>query len=451
MTGARRGLWSIGAAGIAGEALYAALALAPDLRRHLLLFFALFLSCGLLAIGAAVGARPEHRRLILAFALLYRATLLARPAELSNDVYRYLWDGRVTAAGFSPYALAPRDPRLAFLRDDAWTRMSHRDVRSVYPPVAEAIFRSVVIIGRTPAAMKLLAAAADFAVVLLLARLAGAGALAPVVIYAWHPLPIFFSAVEAHIDPIGVALLVSAVLYLRSGYRGLSGGAAGLSFATKLVPGAALIPFLRAGRLRWLGAFTAVGASCVALALSWGAASTGGLADYATRWSFNSASYCGAEALIRTTHLAARSKQAFIRWKQKHPPDPAWARRVFPLFYDAFFARLLLVLILAVSLVGVGVFVRDTERAIFASLAALLLLSPTLYPWYLLWVLPFAAHLRSRAFLYLSTVCCLSMALLYPVSPFSPPIVMAIEFVPFAALLIADLASGRRPAAPEVS
>jgi hypothetical protein len=434
----------MGAAGIAGEALYAALALAPDLRRHLFLFFALFLSCSLLAIAAAVRARPEHRRLILAFALLYRTTLLARPAELSHDVYRYLWDGRVTAAGFSPYALAPRDPRLAFLRGQAWNRIDHRDVRSIYPPVAEAIFRSAAIIGRTPAAMKIFAAAADFAVVLLLARLAGPGGLGAVVLYAWHPLPIFFCSVEAHVDPVGVALLLAAVLYLRAGDRGLAGGAAALSFATKLVTGAALVPFVRAGKLRWCGAFAATTAACLALALSWGASSAGGVADYATRWSFNSAAYSGAVALAHSTRMAARSKEAFIRWKERHQPDPPWAQKIFPLFYDAFFARLILGVLLAGSLLAIGVFVRDPERAIFASLAALLILSPTLYPWYLLWVLPFAALFHSRAFLYLASVSCLSMALLYPIPVLSPPLVMGIEFIPFGVLLISDAVPRRR-------
>jgi hypothetical protein len=75
------------------------------------------------------------------------------------------------------------------------------------------------------------------------------------------------------------------------------------------------------------------------------------------------------------------------------------------------------------------------EAAVFASIGALLLASPTLHPWYLLWALPFAARSREPAFLYLSFAVPLSYALLYPVPWLTVPVVRVLEYAPFAFLL----------------
>ena len=95
------------------------------------------------------------------------------------------------------------------------------------------------------------------------------------------------------------------------------------------------------------------------------------------------------------------AKDSFLDLKARWG-HPAWTQGVFPYFYSAFFARVLLALLLAAALLVIALRVRGLEAGVFASLAALLLLSPTLHPWYLLWVLPFAASRREPAFLYLS-------------------------------------------------
>jgi hypothetical protein len=110
-------------------------------------------------------------------------------------------------------------------------------------------------------------------------------------------------------------------------------------------------------------------------------------------------------------------------------------QRVFPYFYTAFFARVALALLLALTLLGIALRVRDTGTSVFASLAAFLLVSPTLHPWYLLWVLPFAAARREPAFLYLACAVPLSYGLLYPLPGMSPAAIRLVEYGPFAVLL----------------
>jgi hypothetical protein len=115
--------------------------------------------------------------------------------------------------------------------------------------------------------------------------------------------------------------------------------------------------------------------------------------------------------------------------------DPAWMESLFPFFYSGFFARAALAVLLAAVLGWIAWKIREPETAVFASIGALLLASPTLHPWYLLWVLPFAARGREPAFLYLSFVAPLAYALLYPVPWLPAPAVRVLEYAPFAFLL----------------
>jgi hypothetical protein len=110
-----------------------------------------------------------------------------------------------------------------------------------------------------------------------------------------------------------------------------------------------------------------------------------------------------------------------------------------PWFYPELFARLFIAAGLGAALVGIALKIPDPVRAAGASLGAFLLASPVLHPWYLLWVLPFAALYRNAAFLYLSVAVVFGYALLHPVAPFSPGLVLALEYGPFAVLLALDL------------
>ncbi|HSE65331.1 MAG TPA: hypothetical protein VLG15_17130 [Thermoanaerobaculia bacterium] len=119
-------------------------------------------------------------------------------------------------------------------------------------------------------------------------------------------------------------------------------------------------------------------------------------------------------------------------------------QRIYPYFYTAFFARVLLGALLAAALVAIAIKVGDLELAVFASLGALLLASPTLHPWYLLWVLPLAAKRREPAFLYLCTAAPLSYGLLHPLAGGTPLTIRVAEYGPFAVLLAWGLWRGVR-------
>ena len=429
-----------------GETLFLAIALLPDAKRGLTAYLLLFLAGALLSIFAARSLSASRLGFLLLCAGVFRLTLLFRAPDLSDDVYRYVWDGRVAAAGVSPYAFAPDDPRVAGIFPELRARVAHRDLRTVYPPVAQAAFRAAAAApGGGVLAMKALVAAADLSIGALLFTSGGTGAGFGAALYAFHPLAVTESAGQGHVDSLGVALLLAALIFV-SRRRPLSAGAAfAASVLTKYVPLAAALPLARRGGWRLVAAAVFVAATIWGLAGRGGVRPTGALGAYATRWEFNSVLYPAAATAMDAARLPERAKASYIRWKEGREQRP-WMQWVFPYFYAGFFARVALALVLAIVLVGIAARVGETEAAVFASLGAFLLFSPTLHPWYLLWVLPFAAKRREPAFFYLSSAVPLSYALLDPITGWAPIAIRLFEYVPFALLLGWTLWPARRSA-----
>src|SRR5712664_1451331 len=124
-------------------------------------FMALTMSAGLLTIVATrLAARtPTYRALWLIFGLgiVLRACVLLFDPLLSSDIYRYVWDGRVQAAGFNPYRYIPADDALTPLRDEAiYPHINRADyAHTIYPPAAQIIYFVVTRISERVTAMKL--------------------------------------------------------------------------------------------------------------------------------------------------------------------------------------------------------------------------------------------------------------------------------------------------------
>jgi hypothetical protein len=233
-----------------------------------------------LAGGALLGAgwwlapRTDPRGGLIAVAVgavLFRLLLLPAPGG-STDVYRYLWDGRVQAAGINPYAHAPTDPALVGLRDrTVWPRINHRDDRTIYPPAAQATFRAAHAIGlRTPTGFTAVVIAADLAAIGLLVRLVRRAGRDPrlAVVYAWHPLALLGFAHAAHLESFVVLTVLAAALAWRAGRPARTGALLGLAASLKLLPLVLLPAFLRGrdGRWRWRDAITTVVTALAVLA-----------------------------------------------------------------------------------------------------------------------------------------------------------------------------------------
>lgn len=182
--------------------------------------------------------------IIIGFAIAMRALVVLAPPYLSSDLYRYIWDGRVIAAGINPYEYIPDDARLTALRDAAiFPRINRGNyARTIYPPAAETIFLLVTRLGESPIAIKLAMVGFEAASVALMLRLlARAGRPAPwIAMYAWHPLPLWEFAGSGHID---AAMIFFVTLALWSRRPGLTGLALAGGTLVKFFPGA-LLPAL---------------------------------------------------------------------------------------------------------------------------------------------------------------------------------------------------------------
>lgn len=385
------------------------LLLVYDLAHRLALTLALLGAAflGLLFVARRLEAsRAPTGGAILLGALLLRLPLLPLPPTLSDDVLRYLWDGRVAAAGRNPYALAPASEQLAPLRDEVWLRLPHTQVPTVYPPLSVAAFS---IASRLPFPMltwKAMITAADLLACWLLLELARRLGLPDgrTAWYAWNPLVALEAAGMGHVDALGVAAAVGAVLCLASRPR-KPGGAALWAAAGVLAKLAPLVAFplwaRRSGRPLW---FLAVAGGLVALAGLPVLSATGGvppgLLIYGRSWEFNGPLF---EPLWRLLDLAgaapalARGLDHVKGWTGLHQELNA----LYPYLYPQFLAKLLLAAGVAAA---VALSLRESEAAGGTGrlFGRALLCSATFYPWYLLWVLPWAALRRDTPWLALS-------------------------------------------------
>jgi hypothetical protein len=215
--------------------------------------------------GAAWAVRRVPVRtavaLILAGGIALGVAALSAPPRTSDDMYRYAWDGRVQAAGVSPYAYPPDAPQLARLRDPwlfpagiacrGWdlhsvagvcTHINRPSERTIYPPVAEGWFLLVHAVspagGRhKPLQLAGAVLAVATTVALLLVQRRTCGDIRRVALWACCPAVPFAAGNDAHVDTLG-ALLTVAALGTAAGAR--RGALLGAGIAVKLLPVLAL-------------------------------------------------------------------------------------------------------------------------------------------------------------------------------------------------------------------
>ncbi len=388
----------------------------------------------LLTQARALPLRPALLT-VLAMAAIMRVLTLTSPPLLSTDLYRYVWDGRVQAAGINPYIHLPADPALAALRDTGagpeaiYSNINRADTApTIYPPTAQAIFAAISLSWPTIWGVKAVMLAFDalaIGVALLLLRAARLP-LERVLIYAWNPLPVWEFAGGGHID--AAALALSALALLAAVWRrpAWAGAALALAVLCKLLP-AALFPAIWR---RWDLRTPLVGAAVIAAGYACYAGAgwrvLGYLPGYASEEGLNTG---GGFFLLRLLGVLG--------------PLPGWAG---PAYLAAALAGLL-ALAAWVSLraplptdpaARAIVVCRD---ALWLTAAVMAVLSPH-YPWY------FTALTIPSVLAPVPSVLWLTLAApaLYLDHGLGDVAAPAIVFVPFAILLARDLL--RRRATP---
>lgn len=173
--------------------------------------------------AAWITFRARHARstliLVIIFAALFRLSILFAPPYLSDDIYRYIWDGRVQASGISPYRYVPADETISHLRDETiYPHINRRDYAvTIYPPVAQMIYFLVTRVSERVTWMKIVMVGFEALTIWALMLLLASFNLPRerVLIYAWHPLLVWELAGSGHIEAAFIALMCLALLARR--------------------------------------------------------------------------------------------------------------------------------------------------------------------------------------------------------------------------------------------
>ena len=336
------------------------------------------LACGAY-LGLCLRGRPLGWPLLLAAAIGFRLVLLSSPLWLSDDVYRYLLDGRVLAAGVHPFRYPPEHPLIQSIAPELAARVNHPSIPTIYPPTVQLVGYAAALLGLDVVGWRVLMSLCDIGVMLSVAALFGPGepGRRAAVIYGLCPLALVESAANGHLEALlNLCFVAACLLALRR--HGLAAGVVmGAAILCKFTPLLALPALWRKPRALRVGAIALGTAGAGLLAFqrpdidAWAA-----MRNYLQHWSFNGPIYLvlrqGGFPEVWLRALPALWLLAVAwRWRKCDAPLPgiAW-------LYFGF-----------------------------------LVASPTVHPWYALWLLPWLGprpHLGLLGFI-------LSMGLSYGV------------------------------------
>ena len=148
---------------------------------------------------------------IIIFALMFRLTLL--PMAPSDDIYRYLWEGKLQLNGISPYSHSPESSSLEHLRDGFFSGINHKHLTTIYPPLTLMVFAIADFISHSLITMKSVFLVFDVLSIFLLLRflkVMGKSQL-NVLVYAWSPLILISFAARAHCDSLQIFFIILAM------------------------------------------------------------------------------------------------------------------------------------------------------------------------------------------------------------------------------------------------
>ena len=329
------------------------------------------------------GSFSRRTGLYIVFVLGIAGRLLFVPYPVGNDIYRYVWEGLIQTHGFNPYVFSPDSEVLSAVRQSAsdfnWQQINHKDLPAIYPPLVLLIFRLLAAVAPDPLLFKTIFVLLDVGLLAVLAALLSERRepVAALLFYAANPLVLLYVAGEGHYDGLQALLLFMAIYLVLRNRPALGFFVLGLAGMSKFFAFLAL-PFLISAE-NWKKAPLVL----LPLLLYLPFADAGPQIFYSLGvfgWHMH---YNDAVAAV-------------IRWLL---PEQI----VIPT----------LALLLVVCLASVFLFVQETVRSVFLALASLLLLLPTLHPWYLVLVAPFLVFNASGAWIYLQAAMAFTFPVLY--------------------------------------
>ncbi len=321
---------------------------------------------------------------VLVVAIAMRLIGLSFPVLAESDCYRYMFDGAVTANGLNPYQYSPRqviegttdNEPLETLAAQAgpvvMSRISHPHLRTIYPPLAQGLFAAAYYLSPfNPGAWAGVLLCLDLLTALILVGLLRSAGLSLLWLcaYLWNPLLVIETYFHLHMD---IALGVCLAGFIWALWRGRSilaglvlAGGVGLKLWPMVLAPLLLGRFITNWRkclLAAVAAGTTTAIIMLAFLPAFGQISDSGMTAYASNWLANSFAFDGIERLCRifVTGDASQTVARFISIGLIMAFSIFQARRA--------------------SQAGV----TELARSAIAVICVMLVLGPTVYPWYFL-------------------------------------------------------------------
>jgi alpha-1,6-mannosyltransferase len=295
----------------------------------------------------------------LVLAAAWHIEFLRVPPGPDDDVHRYVWDGRLQRLGYNPYIVVPSDPAAKGMHTPETRNLNNPDLPSPYPAGAQLFFRAVTAIQASTFALKEAFVVCEFAIVFVfldVLRCTRQGAQL-VLAYAWNPLLAIEVAGSGHIDIVGALLLLVSGAALMRRWRTTAAVALGLAIAVKFLPVVLLPLYWKRVRIR----DGALAAALVALLyvpfLNHGRIPIGSLGTYVQNFRFNGPVFAALDRVAPPQLLAGLAVLVGLvtaTWLRRRRAAPEWSPDQFAW-----------------------------------PMAACLLCAPVVFPWYLVWLLPF--------------------------------------------------------------
>lgn len=304
--------------------------------------------------------RRISRRIVvmgLILAAVWHVEFLRLPPGGDDDIHRYVWDGRLQRLGYNPYLVVPSDPVVDGLHTAETRNLNNPNLPSPYPPGAQLFFRGVTAIHESTFALKVAFVVCDLLIVLVLLDMLRWNEQGAhwVLAYAWNPLLAIEVAGSGHIDIVGALLLLVSYAALTRRWRACAAVALGLAIAVKFLPVVLLPLYWKRVRIRDASLAAAVVGMLYVPFLNRGRIPLGSLGTYLQIFRFNGPVFAALDRVAPPQVVVGIGVLlGFLAaiWLRRR--SPAWSS-------DAF----------------------------AWPMAASLLCAPVVYPWYLLWLLPF--------------------------------------------------------------
>ncbi|MGF1511733.1 MAG: hypothetical protein ACFB9M_19735 [Myxococcota bacterium] len=322
-------------------------------------------------------------RLVIVIGAALRVACVASAPAFSEDVFRHVFEGRVVweKGPLFPFLVPPAQAPAASvsddLLDDAWLRINHPELPTIYPPVTLVTFAMAGAladaVGLAPlSVLKTFLVVAEALACVLIAKSLGRSAVA----FLWMcPLAMFEIGREGHAEALSLLGFALAICGWRSVRPRWGHGGFAVAASTKLHGVLGLVVGARTTRSGVLPALLLMATAAVP-AIILGTRGIESLSAYAQRWQSGDGAF------------------GLILWVVRSSLDADWVRVAGVTLTAQQLARItvaaMLFLIVALTLRR-----RPSPKAVPVLTGRLLLiavlLSPTLHPWYTLWLLPFAA------------------------------------------------------------